>query len=392
MSYLNKYKVGSPLFRTLSEGRMRMTALRNAGRYAYPPPNAIINVQAFLATAGTSCVYEKQSESRIVQLPESTIQPEIARAILEPQKQLSVPETFVLRLPGGRVLGDGTVVTPENAILSESTIDFHRKQEYHHLLSEYKIPNPEPFEGRLAVVASPGSGNYFHWTLDSLPRLNQLRGLENEIDGYYVDTRSPFHREWLRMLDIPANKIIPAAPERHIHATELIVPSFAGLPGFPSADGLNFIRSFMPEMLPGTPPRRLYISRAHARRRRILNEDKIRPLLEQYGFESVHPGSMTVAEQMQLFASAEIIISPHGAELTNLAYCQPGTPVIELLSPYYLNPCFKQLAAVGTLKYTALVGRGGHRILKHHQDAHHVWEHIKVFPALLEQTLLTQLT
>ncbi|MEE9367286.1 MAG: glycosyltransferase family 61 protein [Pontiella sp.] len=389
MSYLNKYKVGSPLFRTLSEGRMRLNALRNAGRYDYRPPNSIIKVQKYLATYGDSCIYDKRSELRNFQLPESTIEPEAARPILEQQEQVAFPETFVLRLPGGRVLGDGTVVTPENAILSESTTDFHRKQEHHHLLSEYNIPTPEHFEGRLAVVASPGSGNYFHWTLDSIPRLHQLRGLENQIDGYYVDNRSSFHREWLSLLGIPSSKIISASPERHIQASELIVPSFAGLPGLPSPDGLDFVRSFMPTEK-GTG-KRIYISRSGTRRRHISNENKILPLLEHHRFEVVHPGKMTVAKQMKMFASADIIVSPHGAELTNLVYCRPGTKVIEFFSPYYLNPCFKHLAVLRGVEYLALVGKGGTRVLRKQLDAHHVWANIKICPLTLVSLLESML-
>ncbi|VGO12282.1 hypothetical protein PDESU_00833 [Pontiella desulfatans] len=379
MSYLGKYKVGSTLFRTLSEGRMQWNALRNGFRHSHPAPASIISCRDGHGS------YQKRSEAIAFSLPPTIVEPENARPLLGKDKRVEFPETFVLRLPHGRVLGDGTVISPQNAILSESTIDFHRKQEHHHLLSERRVPDPEHFEGRLAVITSPGSDNYFHWTLDSVPRLSLLQGMANEIDGYYIDNQSRFHLEWLGMLGIPQEKIVEASPECHIEAKELFVPSFAGLPGLPSPEGLDFVRSFMPPT--SGEGRRLYISRSGARRRRILNENEILPLLEKYGFETVHPGKLTVAEQMKLFASASVIVSPHGAELTNLAFCPSGAKVIELFSPYYLNPCFKQLAAVRGLHHTALVGQGGERMLHRQIDAHHVWANIKVDVASLNKAL-----
>lgn len=380
MSYLGKYKVGSTLFRTLSEARMQLNVLRNGIRHSYPAPASIISCR------NCNGSYEKRSEAIVFPLSPTIVEPEDALPLLGRDKRVEFPETFVLRLPHGRVLGDGTVISPQSAILSESTLDFHRKREHHHLLSEHRVPTPEPFDGRLAVITSPGSDNYFHWTLDSVPRLSLLQEMEDEIDGYYIDNRSRFHREWLGLLSIPDDKVVAASPERHIEATELVVPSFAGLAGLPSPAGLGFVRSFMPPA-PGKG-RCLFISRSGARRRRILNENEILPLLEKHGFETVHPGKLTVAEQMKLFASASVIVSPHGAELTNLAFCPSGAKVIELFSPYYLNPCFKQIAAVRGLHHTALVGRGGERILRKQIDAHHVWANIKVDVASLNKAVL----
>lgn len=373
MSYLDKYKVGSTLFRTLSEGRMQFNVLRNAVRYSHPAPTGMVNVQDIRGSSS----YEKRSDAMAFSFPKTTIEPERARSLLDRNTPAEFPESFILGIPGGRVLGDGTVVTKDNCIVSETTIDFHRKQEYHHLLSEKKVPAPERFDGRLAVITSPGNDNYFHWTLDSVPRFSLLQGMDNEIDAYYVDNRNAFHREWLGMLDIPKEKVFPSTPERHIQAAELVVPSFAGLPGLPSPKGLEFVRKFMPTETDGDG-KRIYISRSDARRRRIHNEIELLPILEKHGFEIVHPGKMTVQEQMQKFASASVVVSPHGAELTNLAFCQAGTLIIEILSPYYLNPCFRELSAAVGLQHTAFIGRGGTRVLRKQMDTHFVWANIRV--------------
>ncbi len=386
MNYLDKYKVGSMLFRTLSEGRMRLKALGNAFLFDHAPPDFVIEISQYVSQHRNALLFTTLSGTFDLKVPDSPIIPESARGVLAKDEHITFPQTFVASIPNARVLGDGTVIVGDNAILSNTTTDFHRKMEHHHLLYSLKLPKPEAYNGRLAVIASPGSDNYFHWTLDSIPRFHLLEHFSNHIDGYYVNTRHSFQREWLEWIGIPRNRIIPASENRHIIASELIVPSFAGLPGLPTAQGIDFIRSFMPPAAP-SEGRRIYVSRADARRRRIVNEEQILPLLRAHRFEVVKPGTMTVCEQMRVFADATAVISPHGAELTNLVYCRPGTGVLEILSPYYLNPCFRLLSGMTGLRHTALVGDGGASVLKRQLDAHHVWSNIKVDLPKLEHAL-----
>jgi capsular polysaccharide biosynthesis protein len=46
-----------------------------------------------------------------------------------------------------------------------------------------------------------------------------------------------------------------------------------------------------------------------------------------------------------LFNGAKFIVSPHGAGLANLVFCKVGAKVLEMLSPLYLNACYRKVAA-----------------------------------------------
>ena len=48
-----------------------------------------------------------------------------------------------------------------------------------------------------------------------------------------------------------------------------------------------------------------------------------------------------------------MVIGPHGAGLANIAFCQPGTIIYELIPGHYRNPCFLALALQGDLAYWA---------------------------------------
>ena len=70
----------------------------------------------------------------------------------------------------------------------------------------------------------------------------------------------------------------------------------------------------------------------------------------------VRPETLSVADQVRLFRGAEVIVAPHGAALTNLGFCRPGTQVIELLMDAYCNWCFRNLAGLMQLRYDCVLG------------------------------------
>jgi capsular polysaccharide biosynthesis protein len=77
-------------------------------------------------------------------------------------------------------------------------------------------------------------------------------------------------------------------------------------------------------------PRRLYVSRARVARRHVANEAELVAMLERHGFETVHPQTLGVSEQIELFAGAEVVLGSFGSGLTNLIFSPPGTLAIEL--------------------------------------------------------------
>jgi capsular polysaccharide biosynthesis protein len=79
----------------------------------------------------------------------------------------------------------------------------------------------------------------------------------------------------------------------------------------------------------GTAPRRIYVSRDDARLRRVLNESEILPLLNEAEFEPVALSRLPIGRQVSLFRHAEAVVAPHGAGLAHIAWCRPGTKVVE---------------------------------------------------------------
>ena len=53
------------------------------------------------------------------------------------------------------------------------------------------------------------------------------------------------------------------------------------------------------------------------------------PKLELLGFQRAILADMPIADQIALFRQAEIVVAPHGAGLAHIAWCKPGTKIIE---------------------------------------------------------------
>lgn len=89
----------------------------------------------------------------------------------------------------------------------------------------------------------------------------------------------------------------------------------------------------------GARNKRLLIARKGPTRK-IANLEQVQALLARYDFDTVYLEGMSVVDQILLFQRAEFIISPHGAGLANLLFCEPGTRVIEFMPSVDVRPFF----------------------------------------------------
>jgi SAM-dependent methyltransferase len=98
---------------------------------------------------------------------------------------------------------------------------------------------------------------------------------------------------------------------------------------------------------------KIYVARIGARSRRMRNETAVIDEVRSRGFEVVVPDALTLTEQIRVFRSAKLVVGPHGAGMTNIVFCDPGTIVYELIPSHYANACFCNLAHICKLRYWA---------------------------------------
>lgn len=310
-----------------------------------------------------------------------------------PYLQGNYPDTFVVSLPRGRVAGGrGSVIAEDGKMLFDVSVDWSAggQDARRHPLFRQRLPKPERLKGTSTVLATSESARFFHWMTDALPRLQILRKAGpvpwEAIDHFLVSEGIPAIRESLLLLGICEENIVVTRRESHFLCDWLIVPSFPSAPGNVPPWAIEFFRSEFLSTHAKASAKRLYLSRAYASGRKILNEEEIVPLLSRRGFLRLTLEEMSLADQIALFSQAEAIVAPHGAGLTNLVWCAPKTKVLEIFSPLYVNLCYWAMASLTHADYYYLLG-SGEDLVSNVNDTRFFLENISVDPQALQRTL-----
>jgi Glycosyltransferase 61 len=328
----------------------------------YPTPDAVVGSSDYLSgQSGTCGRYQKLHDPVSYQLILPASIDSLVHWKFRQGASGTVPEQFLAVIPWGRVYGQGIVITPTNYLLRDLSPQFYHRWDSHALLDQGDMPSPVFLDKNVAVLSSIGSANYYHWMLESLPRIGMID--HQEIDLYYVnifEPRAGFQEQSLSLLGVPPHKLLFAGPDTHILARKVYAPSPPGKLNFPSGYSCHFLRQLLgSEFLAPSGPERLYLSRDKASRRRVLNEEEVWPWMQQRGFERVELSeNPTLREQIGLFSHARIIVGPFGAGFSNIVFSPPGARVVEFFSPLCVRPNYWALANACNHHYGYLLGEG----------------------------------
>jgi capsular polysaccharide biosynthesis protein len=206
----------------------------------------------------------------------------------------------------------------------------------------------------LNLVTDFAHGNYGHFVLDGLARfgLVEKAGIDmRDIDFIYMP--KPVSRTArIIMLDlgIPEEKCIWAQRGEVIRADHVLATSFPGR----RREYADWIPQFLQRALPKGNPQlhRIYVPREGVRR--AVNENELMDIAAQFGFQ---PFDFRACEhEPSFFHAAQAVIGAHGAGLTNLAFCQPSTRVLELIPSDHVYPYYYTLSDSASLDYSYLIG------------------------------------
>jgi capsular polysaccharide biosynthesis protein len=252
---------------------------------------------------------------------------------------------MVVVAPGASLATDGGAVITADGRLVYDTLWGDAHFERSEFSSQRRLPMPTAIEGMCASLISLWHSNYHHWLFEALPRLSVL-----ELAGFsglpliVPEHPAAFHRDMLAALGYPPSRQ-RAFSHEHVRPDVLVWASPVSVIGLPSSYAVDWLRSRFLHGREATPAprRRIYLSRRLAYSRRVANEDEVVAALSRHGFETVDAEHLTFAQQVDLFASAEAVVSPHGAGLSNIVFGE-RLAVLEILQPRYLHLCYYALA------------------------------------------------
>lgn len=278
-----------------------------------------------------------------------------------------IPDLGVLHASRVSVVGPhGLAVTDDGRVLADLSF-WHGFPEG---LAQGVATPVRRVRGTLVSLASDhATANYGHFLMDALPRLDLLEraGISlADVDHVYCAVPSQRAIRLLDALGVPDGRRIYAEPGVAIRADRSILPSYPGARRNYPPWVADFLRDRL-SVPSGPPTRRLYVPRAT--HRRITNVEELWPMLEADGFEVFRADA--AEDPRQAFAEAAIVVGGHGAGLADLAFCRPGTPVLELLPDSHPMPFYATLAGSAGLRYGYLLGEGiapAHRLPRSRWD------------------------
>ncbi len=285
----------------------------------------------------------------------------IDKTLMEPWRG-GIPAFGVWRLPSVHILADrGLLLTKRmqwilNGIALNPS-DMHTA-----------ITRPIPLAGTTAIILTDvARNNYYHFFIDTLPKLDLVMRSGIAIDRYVVHANEDYQREAYEILGI-ADKIVAANHNSHFYCEQVIYPDKLTqnrlvasphfnymLIDFQLDWALDFLSNSLPraDSVPNAP-KRLYVSRARARGRQAINEAELVALLRRYHVETIYLEDFSLSQKISIAQNADLIIGAFGAGLTNIVFCRPGTRIIELVPDLTPQHFFQMIAYLRKLDYSYL--------------------------------------
>jgi len=192
---------------------------------------------------------------------------------------------------------------------------------------------------------------YYHWLMDTLAHLYGATRLKHLHQVKLVAPETSPLTSWQRGLLERTSKVFGISNLAYLPMNGTAV---ALRPGYSQTRlGLSHRVSLVRQLLPSSgkvkPHRFLFSRRGPGDRRQLENEEAVIAALGEQ-FTVIEPGAMDFDSQASLFAEARCVIGVHGSNLTNIAFCRPGTAVVEIAAGLP-QPHFEAMAKEACLQF-----------------------------------------
>lgn len=250
-------------------------------------------------------------------------------------REYELPPSELLHLREASLYWDGTVfhglqLYSETLVLPDRPQHNWRGLLYMHLRMRRR---------RLAVgtqyilIHDAWSQSYYHWMVDALPRLMAVRHeLGHSVLLLPATYKQDYHEQTLQALGVTSIEYL--RPHIRYVTPELLVPARLARVASYNPVVMQELQALLLAKFPPLPQanlgERLYISRARATRRKVLNEAEVVGYLQKRGFAVVYLEDHNYTEQVSIMARVRCLVSIHGAGLTNILFMAPGAQMLEL--------------------------------------------------------------
>jgi capsular polysaccharide biosynthesis protein len=196
--------------------------------------------------------------------------------------------------------------------------------------------------------------NYFHFSLDLIPRL-RLMPPDATLLIHEGMLEKAFQVDLLSAT-VGAHAVLPMRVPMRVVDPYCVFDKMC-------SDGILQLRA-LSGLRAAVGDRRIYLRRGGRGTRGhdgggLAETPEFLAMLARQGFETVEcgAGGLTVAAQVRLLDGAGVVLAPHGAGMTNITYLTPPVRIVEIMGPQAGRPLFMHVSAVLGFEHRVLYTR-----------------------------------
>jgi hypothetical protein len=195
--------------------------------------------------------------------------------------------------------------------------------------------------------------NYYHFSVCTLPHVRHFADREETciaLPAKCLERR--FQLDLVRMT-FGHRRVLPLPDGARVVDPKLIYEPVR-------AEGVRWLRE-RTGLRAGRGNRLIHIARRSSQTGRvggcIEETPEFAAFLREHGFETIDfgEGGLLIAQQVAMLEGARVILSAHGANLTNLAYVAEGVSVVEVMPHYWTYFSHMQVACAVGLNHFGVV-------------------------------------
>jgi capsular polysaccharide biosynthesis protein len=301
-------------------------------------------------------------------------------------KNVIQPEMYVAEIKNAIICGANSLIlsSDDQCLLDSTTYPESKRVDFiygpiRYLINQkalIDIPkNKKNIESGI-MMNGIASYNYYHWLLEFIPRLELINKLKKYshipflVDQVCHDI--PQLEESILLLKKHHQDIIFLEPNKQYHVRNLVVPSYTSwnvinlkkritlreTDSIISSQSIKFLRSSYLLNIDkySKSNKKIYISRLTSKNRKF-NEEEIKLVFLNRGFEIIYPEELTFLEQLEIFSHAKVIAGATGAGLTNIIFAPKSAIIICLVSQPMNFTGFSNIAGLNNQNMVFLVGK-----------------------------------
>lgn len=226
-------------------------------------------------------------------------------------------------------------------------------------------PNAAPLapDEVLVVACNNQHWGYQHWLAQCLPAIDwSLRHLRSPEGGQVPDGKIrlllpdllPWQEEYLQLLGCSnLSRLRPEHGQRYKLPRVIFCDYVNGSHSFEVTMSLmeTIRRVSCAVPVSPSPDKILYVPHLNPYYGSMRNQDEAIALLREHGVRVLQPQALSVAERVNLFRGADVVIGPMGEHLADVLFCRPGALLWEWMPAHQQNAMFNRLAQMAQLHY-----------------------------------------